>query len=71
MEIFTGWDDPPRTDVEYMFWKLYVAMYDEIHAINPVGVISMWIRQYGLEDSDVRRAINIYIMRSNPNYCTI
>jgi hypothetical protein len=71
MEIFREWTIPPRTDVEYMFWKLYIAMYDEINAINPVGVITAWIRIYGIDDPDVRRAINIFIMRSNPNYCTI
>lgn len=66
MIVIQPWRIPPHTTEEIWAWKLYVAAYEDIKSKSPVFIILEWVKQFTCEDEDVVRAINIWILRSDP-----
>lgn len=64
-------NDPPRTDQDFMEWKLYVAVQHDLGEVGCVIWINTWLNANSLEDDNIRKAINIWILRDQGKYLTI
>lgn len=71
MQVFQPWKFPPRAEDEMWAWKLYVAMVDEVKGRSPVQIMLQWIQDFTINDPCVIRAINVWIMRKQPQYLCI